>query len=228
MTRTQRRRAVAKTNITELRSGPAISPRYRQKLANSCRCLDWGCCIGRATRHSTSHVSFSGTDSTGEPRRRQGRIAILFDFFSESESGRRDGQKHRSPVLYWVDWSSGIRFGTRVRQPCKTPESGIWDWIGVISRLMCIQTNWRKRFEGAKRLHFMGLNLTAPHKLLAVELVNVLDDSACERGAVNTIRFEGRDSEGDRFPSRMRSRMTLPRPGRMALTLTPTRVGWRL
>ncbi|MCS1411273.1 MAG: Shikimate dehydrogenase (NADP(+)) [Verrucomicrobia subdivision 3 bacterium] len=50
--------------------------------------------------------------------------------------------------------------------------------------------------RGAERMHFVGLNLTAPHKLLAFELVDVLDDSAREWGAVNTIRFEGRDAEG--------------------------------
>ena len=36
---------------------------------------------------------------------------------------------------------------------------------------------------------FVGLNLTVPHKLLAVEMVDVLDDSAKSWGAVNTIRF---------------------------------------
>ena len=40
-------------------------------------------------------------------------------------------------------------------------------------------------------MHYVGLNLTVPHKLLALEMVDVLDESAREWGAVNTILFEG-------------------------------------
>ena len=32
--------------------------------------------------------------------------------------------------------------------------------------------------EGARAMHFVGLNLTVPHKLLALELVDALDESA--------------------------------------------------
>jgi shikimate dehydrogenase len=54
----------------------------------------------------------------------------------------------------------------------------------------------RSAIEGARAMGFIGLNLTVPHKLLAVEMVEVLDESAREWGAVNTIRFEGSDSSG--------------------------------
>ena len=49
---------------------------------------------------------------------------------------------------------------------------------------------------GAKAMRFIGLNLTVPHKLLAVNLVDALDDSARQWGAVNTIRFEAQDGQG--------------------------------
>jgi shikimate dehydrogenase len=49
---------------------------------------------------------------------------------------------------------------------------------------------------GAKAMRFIGLNLTVPHKLLAVSLVDALDASARKWGAVNTIRFEARDRGG--------------------------------
>ena len=49
---------------------------------------------------------------------------------------------------------------------------------------------------GAKAMRFAGLNLTVPHKLLAVDLMDALDESARTWGAVNTVRFEGRDPEG--------------------------------
>jgi shikimate dehydrogenase len=49
---------------------------------------------------------------------------------------------------------------------------------------------------GARAMKFIGLNLTVPHKLLAVKMVDVLDESARLWGAVNTIRFEARDPAG--------------------------------
>jgi shikimate dehydrogenase len=50
----------------------------------------------------------------------------------------------------------------------------------------------RPAIEGARRMGFIGLNLTVPHKLLALEMVDVLDDQARTLGAVNTIVFETR------------------------------------
>ena len=54
--------------------------------------------------------------------------------------------------------------------------------------------------EGARAMHFIGLNLTVPHKLLALELVDALDESATFWGAVNTICFEAKNSSGDWTP----------------------------
>ena len=45
---------------------------------------------------------------------------------------------------------------------------------------------------GAKAMGFIGLNLTVPHKLLALDMVDVLDESAETWGAVNTICFEAK------------------------------------
>jgi shikimate dehydrogenase len=56
--------------------------------------------------------------------------------------------------------------------------------------------NLRAAIEGAKRMNFIGLNLTIPHKLLAMDLVDVLDESARVWGAVNTVRFEAKDGHG--------------------------------
>jgi len=49
--------------------------------------------------------------------------------------------------------------------------------------------------SGAKAMNFIGLNLTVPHKLLALEMVDQLDPSAIRWAAVNTIKFE-KDLEG--------------------------------
>ena len=49
--------------------------------------------------------------------------------------------------------------------------------------------NLRAAIEGARAMNFEGLNLTVPHKLLAVKMVDELDESAKMFGAVNTIKF---------------------------------------
>ena len=58
----------------------------------------------------------------------------------------------------------------------------------------------RRALEGAQAMNFIGLNLTVPHKLLALAMVDSLDDSATTWGAVNTVRFEGRDAAGNWKP----------------------------
>lgn len=58
----------------------------------------------------------------------------------------------------------------------------------------------RGAIEGARVMGFIGLNLTVPHKLLAVNLVDVLDEQAKAWGAVNTIVFETRDRAGNWAP----------------------------
>ena len=50
--------------------------------------------------------------------------------------------------------------------------------------------NLRAAIEGAKVMGFAGLNLTVPHKLLAVDMMDELDASAKIWGAVNTVKFE--------------------------------------
>ncbi|HEY1790715.1 MAG TPA: shikimate dehydrogenase [Verrucomicrobiae bacterium] len=48
----------------------------------------------------------------------------------------------------------------------------------------------RSAIEGARALNVAGFNLTVPHKLLAVEMMDTLDESAKMYGAVNTVKFE--------------------------------------
>lgn len=58
----------------------------------------------------------------------------------------------------------------------------------------------RAALLGARAMHCVGLNLTVPHKLLALDMVDALDESAKHWGAVNTVRFEGRDKQGTWLP----------------------------
>ena len=55
---------------------------------------------------------------------------------------------------------------------------------------------------GAARMHLHGVNLTVPHKLLAVPMMDTLDESAAKWGAVNTVVFEGRNEHGTWHPLR--------------------------
>ena len=54
----------------------------------------------------------------------------------------------------------------------------------------------RAAIAGARAMQFSGLNLTVPHKLLAMQIVDELDESSKTWGAVNTVRFEARDAGG--------------------------------
>jgi shikimate dehydrogenase len=58
----------------------------------------------------------------------------------------------------------------------------------------------RAAIAGAKAMGFIGLNLTVPHKLLALEMVDAIDEKAKLFGAVNTIVFETRDATGQWTP----------------------------
>lgn len=49
----------------------------------------------------------------------------------------------------------------------------------------------RQAIAGAKAMNFVGLNLTVPHKLMAMDIVEVVDPAARRWGAINTVRFEG-------------------------------------
>src|SRR5438093_368248 len=60
----------------------------------------------------------------------------------------------------------------------------------------------RAALEGAKVMDFVGVNLTVPHKLLALEMMDALDESARNWGAVNTVRFEGKNARGRWRPLR--------------------------
>lgn len=61
-------------------------------------------------------------------------------------------------------------------------------------------TDLRAAIDGARAMKFVGLNLTVPHKVLAMEMMDELDESARLWGAVNTVRFEARTRSGEWVP----------------------------
>jgi shikimate dehydrogenase len=56
--------------------------------------------------------------------------------------------------------------------------------------------NLQAAIAGAQAMGWAGVNLTVPHKLLAVDMVDALDASAQRWGAVNTIRFNEQGTTG--------------------------------
>jgi shikimate dehydrogenase len=60
--------------------------------------------------------------------------------------------------------------------------------------------NLAAAINGARDMGFIGLNLTVPHKILALPLVDAIDPEAKKWGAVNTIVFEARDASGQWAP----------------------------
>ena len=89
--------------------------------------------------------------------------------------------------------------------------------------------NLRAAIEGARAMNFAGLNLTVPHKLLAVDIVDELDASAKTWGAVNTIKFVadtsgqvravGYNTDADGLANSLREDLQITLPGAKVLLL---------
>ncbi|HUZ07823.1 MAG TPA: shikimate dehydrogenase [Candidatus Paceibacterota bacterium] len=84
--------------------------------------------------------------------------------------------------------------------------------------------NLRAAIEGAKAMNFAGLNLTVPHKLLALEMVDELDVSAKVWGAVNTINFQngraiGFNTDADGIATSLREDLKIKLRGARVLLL---------
>ena len=91
---------------------------------------------------------------------------------------------------------SDVRSGTPLRQPCKTRASRRWDSIGVTRPSKIRRRNCPAPSPGPRRCVSSALNLTVPHKLLAMQLVDIVEEKARHWGAVNTIVFETRTASG--------------------------------
>jgi len=84
--------------------------------------------------------------------------------------------------------------------------------------------NLRAAIAGAKAMNFAGLNLTVPHKLLAMDMVDAHDASAKKWGAVNTIRFGpdgaiGFNTDADAITQSLREDLKLEPRGAKVLLL---------
>lgn len=108
------------------------------------------------------------------------------------------------PELFATEISASTRYCAVFGHPIRHSASPAMQ----NAALAALQLDWRylafdvapeqlaTALAGARQMRFLGLNLTVPHKLLALPLVDVVDPSAREWGAVNTIRFEAQDAAG--------------------------------
>ncbi len=99
--------------------------------------------------------------------------------------------------------------------------------LGLNWRYLALEVdpkNLRAAIAGARAMNFAGLNLTVPHKLLAVDMVDELDASAKMWGAVNTIKFEngraiGFNTDADAIVSSLREELQIELRGAKVLLL---------
>jgi shikimate dehydrogenase len=84
--------------------------------------------------------------------------------------------------------------------------------------------NLRAAIAGAQGMGFVGLNLTVPHKVPALDMVDVLDVSAKTWGAVNTIHFGdqgaiGFNTDANAIITSLREDLAVELPGARVLQL---------
>jgi shikimate dehydrogenase len=95
-------------------------------------------------------------------------------------------------------------FGHPVRHSASPPmQNAAFSVLGLDWRYLAFEVapeNLAAALAGAKAMGFIGLNLTVPHKLAAIELMDALDESAKTWGAVNTVRFEAQNESGEWLP----------------------------
>lgn len=108
------------------------------------------------------------------------------------------------PIEFSKPLSAATRLLAVYGQPIRHSASPAMQNAGLIA----LGLDWRyvacevapeqiaEALAGAKAMRFLGVNLTVPHKLLALPLMDELNESAREWGAVNTVVFEAEDPEG--------------------------------
>jgi shikimate dehydrogenase len=84
--------------------------------------------------------------------------------------------------------------------------------------------NLRTAIAGAQAMGFVGLNLTVPHKVPALDMVDALDVSAKTWGAVNTIHFGdqgavGFNTDANAIITSLREDLAVELPGTRVLLL---------
>jgi len=102
-----------------------------------------------------------------------------------------------------------------------------FDHLGMNWRYLAFDVHpdeLRGALYGIRDLHFTGVNLTVPHKLLAVKMVDSMDKEAQLLGAVNTVLVDNRElmgfnTDGYGFKRAVREEFGMELRGRRVLIL---------
>jgi shikimate dehydrogenase len=102
-----------------------------------------------------------------------------------------------------------------------------FDHLGLNWRYLAFDVHpddLRGALHGIRDLHFAGVNLTVPHKLLAVKIVDSMDKEAQLLGAVNTVVVDDRqlmgfNTDGYGFKRAVREEFGMELRGRRVLIL---------
>jgi shikimate dehydrogenase len=102
-----------------------------------------------------------------------------------------------------------------------------FDHLGLNWRYLAFDVHpddLRGALHGIRDLHFAGVNLTVPHKLLAVKIVDLMDKEAQLLGAVNTVVVDDRqlmgfNTDGYGFKRAVREEFGMELRGRRVLIL---------
>ena len=84
--------------------------------------------------------------------------------------------------------------------------------------------NLRAALDGVRTMNFRGVNLTVPHKILAVDIVNEMDATARKLGAVNTVvvesgKLRGFNTDGYGFSKAIKEEFDMTLKGKRILIL---------
>ena len=84
--------------------------------------------------------------------------------------------------------------------------------------------NLRQALLGIRDMNFRGVNLTVPHKLLAIDIVDEVDAAARKLGAVNTVvveagKLRGFNTDGYGFSKAVKEEFDMTLKGKRILIL---------
>jgi shikimate dehydrogenase len=96
------------------------------------------------------------------------------------------------------------------------------NWVYLAFRVE--PRNLRSALQGAREMGFLGINLTVPHKILALDCVDGIEPEARKVGAVNTILIErgrtrGFNTDGFGFIEAVKEDFNLSIEGKRVLVL---------
>ena len=113
---------------------------------------------------------------------------MVKDIFTLADLQSFDGKKMRPPVRLGI-------FGDPIAHSLSPQmQNAALEKLGLSERYARFQIGAEELEAGLgliRRLNFVGINLTLPHKTAALSLMDEIDEAARKSGAINTVLVEG-------------------------------------